>query len=72
MSEQFEQLKLTHESPAYWRVTFDHPPINLLDDNTMPDLERLLDLMQAGKELNVYSTAPIRISSSLISALLRA
>jgi enoyl-CoA hydratase/carnithine racemase len=53
MSQQFEQLKLTHESPAYWRVTFDHPPINLLDDNTMPDLERLLDLMQANKELKV-------------------
>ena len=31
MSEPFNQLSLTRRSDAYWRVTFSHPPINLLD-----------------------------------------
>ena len=42
MSEPFNQLSLTRCSDAYWRVTFNHPPINLLDDNTVPELEHLL------------------------------
>src|SRR5277367_4033941 len=53
MSEPFNQLSLTRRSDAYWRVTFDHPPINLLDDNTVPELERLLDLAEAESELKV-------------------
>jgi hypothetical protein len=35
MSEPFNQLSLTRCSDAYWRVTFNHPPINLLDDIVM-------------------------------------
>jgi hypothetical protein len=31
----FNQLSLTRRSDAYWRVTFNRPPINLFDDNTV-------------------------------------
>jgi enoyl-CoA hydratase/carnithine racemase len=53
MSEPFNQLTLARRSDAYWRVTFDHPPINLLDDNTVPELEHLLDLAEAEPKLKV-------------------
>jgi enoyl-CoA hydratase/carnithine racemase len=53
MSEPFNQLSLTRCSDAYWRVTFNHPPINLLDDNTVPELEHLLDLAEAEPKLKV-------------------
>jgi enoyl-CoA hydratase/carnithine racemase len=53
MSKSFNQLNLTRKSDAYWRVTFNHPPINLFDDNTVPDLERLLDLAEAAPKLKV-------------------
>ena len=53
MSEPFSQLNLTRRSDAYWRVTFNHPPINLLDDNTVPELEHLLDLAEAEPKLKV-------------------
>jgi enoyl-CoA hydratase/carnithine racemase len=49
----FEQIKLDRRSASYWRVTFDHPPINLFDDNTVPDLVRLLDLAEAEADLKV-------------------
>jgi enoyl-CoA hydratase/carnithine racemase len=51
MSEPFNQLSLTRFSDAYWRVTFNHPPINLFDNNTVPELERLLDLAEAEPKL---------------------
>ena len=53
MSEPFNQLTLTRRSDAYWRVTFNHPPINLFDDNTVPELEHLLDLAEAEPKLKV-------------------
>ena len=53
MDEVFDQFRLSRPSGAYWRVTFDHPPINLLDDNTVPELERLLDLAEASPDLKV-------------------
>jgi enoyl-CoA hydratase/carnithine racemase len=35
------------------RMTFDHPPNNLFDDDTVPDLVRLLDLAEAEADLKV-------------------
>jgi enoyl-CoA hydratase/carnithine racemase len=53
MSESLSQFKVIRRSDAYWRVTFDHPPINLFDDNTVPDIEHLLDLAEAEPKLKV-------------------
>jgi enoyl-CoA hydratase/carnithine racemase len=53
VTDTFEQFRLDCRSSAYWRVTFDHPPINLMDDNTVPELERLLDLAEAASDLKV-------------------
>lgn len=53
MGESFKQFSVTRRNDAYWRVTFNHPPINLFDDNTVPELEHLLDLAEAEPKLKV-------------------
>jgi enoyl-CoA hydratase/carnithine racemase len=46
-------LRLEHRSPAYWRVTFDHPPINTITATTVIELSQLVDLVELDTELNV-------------------
>ena len=37
-----EQLHVSEVSPAYWRVTFDNGPVNLLDPDTVDQLAALI------------------------------
>jgi hypothetical protein len=53
MSESFKQFSLTRISNTHGRVTFNHPLINLFDDNTIPELEHLLDLAEGEPKLKV-------------------
>jgi enoyl-CoA hydratase/carnithine racemase len=46
-------LKLEQRSPSYWRVTFDHPPINTITATTVIELSELVDLIEQATELNV-------------------
>ena len=39
-------LKLDRRSPAYWRVTFDHAPINTITATTVVELSELVDLIE--------------------------
>jgi len=47
------QLKLDRRSPAYWRVTFEHPPINTITATTVVELSELVDLIEQETELKV-------------------
>src|SRR5205085_1064438 len=46
-------LQLDRRGDAYWRVTFDHPPINTVTATTVAELAQLVDLIEAHSELNV-------------------
>jgi enoyl-CoA hydratase/carnithine racemase len=46
-------LRLERRSPSYWRVTFEHPPINTVTATTISELSELVDLIEAASELNV-------------------
>jgi enoyl-CoA hydratase/carnithine racemase len=46
-------LTLDRRSAAYWRVTFDHPPINTITATTVSELSELVDLIERAPELNV-------------------
>lgn len=46
-------LRVTEISPAYWRATFDNPPINVFDANVLLSLRSLLDRVEASTELKV-------------------
>ncbi|GAB1340749.1 enoyl-CoA hydratase/isomerase family protein [Streptomyces sp. E-15] len=41
------------ESPAYWRVVFDNPPINVVDSTVLEGLQNLLDRMDKSPDLRV-------------------
>jgi len=47
------KLRITRHSPAYWRATFDNPPLNLLDPEVAYELRELINQMETSKELRV-------------------
>lgn len=47
------KLRITRHSPAYWRATFDNPPLNLLDPEVAYELRELINQMETSKELKV-------------------
>ena len=53
VSSPFTHFSLDRRSPHYWRVTFDHPPINTMTATTLAELSELIDLIEAEPELNV-------------------
>ena len=46
-------LSLDRRSPSYWRVTFDHPPINTITATTVAELAELVDLIEQDPDLKV-------------------
>jgi len=47
------QLSIGRKSPALWQVTFNNPPINLIDLQTIRELSSLLDDIERDEELKV-------------------
>lgn len=47
------RLHLTRVSPAYWRVTFDHPPLNIFGPETIPELKAVVDAIERDADLKV-------------------
>ncbi|MGW2092281.1 enoyl-CoA hydratase/isomerase family protein [Promicromonospora sukumoe] len=48
-----KHLTLTVESPTFWRVTFDNPPINVIGLEMMRDLKALLTELESNDTVNV-------------------
>jgi len=44
---------LTRPSPAYLRVTFDHPPLNVFGPETIPQLNEVIALVEQDQDLKV-------------------
>jgi enoyl-CoA hydratase/carnithine racemase len=47
------QLRVVRESKSYWSVTFHNPPLNLLDPDTIKELNQLVQRMSEDESLNV-------------------
>jgi enoyl-CoA hydratase/carnithine racemase len=47
------KLRITCHSPAYWRVTFDNPPLNLIDPDVLHELRDLINQFEDSNELKV-------------------
>jgi enoyl-CoA hydratase/carnithine racemase len=52
-AQPWEHLKVDRRTPAYCRVTFDHPPINTITATTVAELAELIGLIEADTDLNV-------------------
>ena len=53
MTESAEHLRIIEETPAYWRVLFDHPPLNIVGAGMFEGLQNLLARMDASPSLRV-------------------
>src|SRR6476660_6144728 len=47
------QVRLERRSPAYWRVTFDHPPLNIFGPETIPQLEAVIASLERDADVKV-------------------
>ena len=47
------QLRLTRRSPAYWRVTFDNPPINVMGPETVRQFQQIIDAIESDEQVKV-------------------
>jgi enoyl-CoA hydratase/carnithine racemase len=47
------KLKITKHSPGYWRVTFNNPPLNLMDPEMTQELSALVSQLENEEELKV-------------------
>ena len=48
-----EQIHLTKRSPAYWRVTFDNPPINVMGPEMVREFQGIIDALEADQQVRV-------------------
>jgi len=53
MGIELNQFSIAKVTPNYWRVTFDNPPVNLQDPDTILELKSLIGLFESEDELRV-------------------
>ena len=47
------QLRLTRRSPAYWRVTIDNPPINVMGPEMVREFQEIINAIEADEQVRV-------------------
>jgi enoyl-CoA hydratase/carnithine racemase len=47
------QIRLTRRSPHYWRVTIDHPPLNIFGPETIPQLNEAITALETDQQVKV-------------------
>src|SRR5882757_10184143 len=53
MTESASHLRVIEETPAYWRVVFDNPPLNIMDADMFENLQAVLARMDTSPSLRV-------------------
>jgi enoyl-CoA hydratase/carnithine racemase len=48
-----KQIHLTRRSPKYWRVTIDHPPLNIFGPDTIPQLDEVITAIETDEAVKV-------------------
>src|SRR5438309_1834708 len=48
-----KQILLTRQSPAYWRVTFNHPSLNIFGPETIPQLNEIITALETDEHVKV-------------------
>src|SRR5262250_699034 len=47
------QIVVTRRSPAYWRVTINHPPLNVFDPDSIPQLNEIITALETDEHVKV-------------------
>ncbi len=48
-----KKIRLSRPSPSYWRVTFDHPPLNLVDPEFVLEFREIVTTLEADEQVKV-------------------
>ena len=46
-------IRLTRRSPQYWRVTIDHPPLNIFGPDRIPELNEIITALETDNDVTV-------------------
>src|SRR3984893_16306427 len=44
------QIRMTKRSPEYWRVTFDHPPLNIFGPEMLPQVNEIVTALETDEQ----------------------
>src|SRR3984957_18157492 len=47
------QIRVTRQSPSYWRVTFDNPPLNVMGPEMVREFQELIGALEADEDVRV-------------------
>jgi enoyl-CoA hydratase/carnithine racemase len=47
------QIRVTRQSPAYWRVTIDNPPINVMGPEMVREFQKVMSALEADEDVKV-------------------
>ncbi len=47
------QIRVARRSPAYWRVTIDNPPINVMGPEMVKQFQEVIDALEADEQVRV-------------------
>src|SRR5438874_5864989 len=47
------QIRLARRTSSYWRVTFDHPPLNIFGPETIPQLNEIVTALETDDDVKV-------------------
>lgn len=47
------QVRVERCSPSYWRVTFDHPPLNIFGPESIPQLNEIISALETDEDVKV-------------------
>src|SRR3984885_10674717 len=47
------QIRLARRSPAYWRITIDNPPINVMGPEMVQQFQEVIDALEADEQVRV-------------------
>ena len=52
-SKPSAQLRITRRTPAYWRVTIDNPPINVMGPPMVKDFQQVIEAIEGDEQVRV-------------------
>src|ERR1700683_715564 len=47
------QIRVTRRSPAYWRVTIDNPPLNVMGPEMVKQFQEVMNALEADEQVRV-------------------
>jgi len=53
LATETTEIRLARHSPTYWRVTFDHPPLNIFGPDTIPQLNEIITALETDEHVKV-------------------